>query len=76
MQGFSIRASGAPGSVQDEAVRLPRTAHDLWVCDWEALLPLLDESRSTTLAHTLPAQAQRARESQGIEHIGLSGASS
>jgi len=57
-------------------------ASGLWVCDWEPLLPvLLDEDRPlalrsacfhATLAHALLAQARQARQSHGIERIGLS----
>jgi hydrogenase maturation protein HypF len=73
------------GQVEAGPVKLPLlpAAAGLWVCDWEPLLPvLLDASLPaaqraacfhSTLAHALLAQAVQARESHGIEHIGLSG---
>ena len=73
------------GQDEGEPVKLPLlpAAAGLWVCDWEPLLPvLLDTSRPvalraagfhTSLAHALLAQALQARESHGIERIGLSG---
>jgi hydrogenase maturation protein HypF len=73
------------GHAQVDPVSLPllRAATGLWVSDWEPLLPLLlDESLPVmqraacfhaSLASTLLAQALQARESHGIEHIGLSG---
>ncbi len=73
------------GQEPGDPVRLPLLpdANGLWVCDWEPLLPLLlDETRPAalraacfhaTLAHALLTQALQARESHGIERIGLSG---
>jgi len=73
------------GQTQVEPVILPLqpATTGLWVSYWEPLLPLLlDESLPVmqraacfhaSLASTLLAQASQARESHGIEHIGLSG---
>jgi hydrogenase maturation protein HypF len=73
------------GQADVDPVRLPLlpAATGLWISDWEPLLPLLlDESRPVmqrsacfhaSLAHALLAQALQARESHGIEHIGLCG---
>jgi len=73
------------GQAQYDPVKLPllAAASGLWVCNWEPLLPvLLDTSTPaaqraacfhSTLAHALLAQAVQARDSHGIERIGLSG---
>jgi len=73
------------GQAEVDPVTLPLlpAATGLWISDWQPLLPLLlDESRPVmqrascfhaSLAHALLMQAVQARESHGIERIGLCG---
>ena len=74
----------AASETAGHAIELPlKENSDLWLCDWEPLLPMLmDADRPVaaraadfhaSLAQSLLHQSQRLRDSHGVTRIGLAG---